>query len=182
MTDTTPKNVTDYLARLQTELADVPPEVSTDIVAGIREELQGLDQTESEARIATLGDPAFIAAEARAASPTPVSETTAPGRTLSIAAVLVLILGSIVVPGVGALVGLVWVSIARAWSRTEKLVAWLVPIAVAIVVIVVLLILAASDHSANGSHLSFLLAYLVFPIEGIVLAVRARGRGWRARA
>lgn len=178
----TPPNVTAYLAQLEAELAGVAPDVRRDIVAGVREELLGLDPAAASARIGDLGDPAFIAAEARAeARPQAeaVGSAPAPGRASSIAAVVILIAGSILVPFVGALVGLLWVSAARAWTRREKGVAWLVPVVVAIVVVALSLILAAID--VNGAHLAVLVAYLVFPIEGIVLAARGHRRSWRAR-
>lgn len=49
---------------------------------------------------------------------------------------------------------------------------------------VVLLALAASTVMASaglgGTHLVVLVAYLVFPVVGVVLAVRAQRRGWHA--
>ncbi|AMM20190.1 hypothetical protein AX769_08455 [Frondihabitans sp. PAMC 28766] len=180
MNDTTPNNVTDYLTRLERELSDVAPDVRDDIVAGIREELLGLDPAGASARIDDLGDPAFIAAEARAATPEQsgrgAATPAAPGRASSIAAVVILIAGSIVVPFVGAVVGLAWISASRAWTRREKLTAWLVPIVVAILAVVLSLILA-SVH-VSGSHVALLIAYLVFPVEGIVFAVRGARRNW----
>jgi ABC-type cobalamin transport system permease subunit len=109
-------------------------------------------------------------------------ESPVPGRTFSLTAALVLILGSIVVPVIGALVGLVWVSMATAWSRREKLIAWVVPTVVVIAAIVVAASTGAFEGPLSGAHTSLLLAYLVFPIEGIVLARRAHNRGWRSRS
>ncbi|GAA4682956.1 HAAS signaling domain-containing protein [Frondihabitans cladoniiphilus] len=185
MTDTTPKNVTAYLAELENELDGVAPEVRNDIVAGVREELLGLDAAAAHARISELGDPAFIAAEARTEAGTGMDEASveresAPGRASSIAAVVVLVAGSIVVPFVGAIVGLVWVSSARAWTRREKATAWFAPIVIAVLVFALSLLLASLQ--TTGSHVAVLVGYLVFPIEGVVLAVRARHRGWRVCA
>ena len=100
MTDSTPQAVRDYISQLDSALVDVQPEVRVEIVAGIREELDGLDPAAAAARINDLGDPVFIAAEAKAAMPEPVTGPTGPppGRTSSIIAVLVLIIGSFVVP------------------------------------------------------------------------------------
>ena len=58
--------VRDYLAELDLELAGVPDDVREGIVTGIAEELEGLDAAAATYRIGTLGDPPFIAAEARA--------------------------------------------------------------------------------------------------------------------
>lgn len=187
MNDTTPKNVTAYLAELESELVDVTPDVRHEIVAGVREELLGLNPGAADARITELGDPAFIAAEARAetrsdveAVPAVARPTAAPGRASSIAAAVILIAGSILIPFVGAVAGLVWVSSARAWTRREKAIAWLVPVGVAVVVIALSLVLVSAR--VNGSHLALLVGYLVFPIEGIVLAVRGQRREWRVSA
>jgi uncharacterized membrane protein len=69
MTDSTPAITTAYLAELDTELDHLPADLRRDIVAGIREELLGLDASAAAGRIQGLGDPSFIAAEARAAAP-----------------------------------------------------------------------------------------------------------------
>ncbi len=60
-----PQIVKDYLDRLRVALVGLPDEVGHEILAGIAEELAGLDATEAAARIDALGDPTFIAAEAR---------------------------------------------------------------------------------------------------------------------
>ena len=197
MTEATPQAVRDYLSQLDSALADVEPEVRLAIVAGIREELDGLDDAAASARIDDLGDPAFIAAEAKAA--TPVTEPTVgpsgppPGRTLSIVAVLVLIIGAFLIPLVGPLIGLIWVSFSTAWSRREKLAAWLVPVAVAIVIAVVNFVTAIAQQETStastgpavsfmglaGWHLAILVPYFVLPIIGVVLFVRANRRGWK---
>lgn len=197
MTEATPQAVRDYLSQLDSALADVQPEVREDIVAGIREELDGLDDATATARINDLGDPVFIAAEAKAA--TPVTEPTVgpsdppPGRTLSIVAVLVLIIGAFLIPLVGPLIGLLWVSFSTAWSRREKLAAWLAPLAVAIVVAAVGTVTTMFGQEASAEsvgpilpfafvtswHLAILIPYLVLPIVGVVLFVRANRRGWK---
>jgi uncharacterized membrane protein len=63
--ESTPQVVHDYLAELDRALSGVPAEVRQGIVSGVAEELEGLDAAAAESRIKTLGDPAFIAAEAR---------------------------------------------------------------------------------------------------------------------
>jgi len=182
VTDTTPEITTAYLAQLDTELDQLPADLHRDIVTGIREELQGLDAEAAADRIRQLGDPAFIAAGARAETvgeaPLTSPDAPPPGRTFSIVAVVVLIVGSFLVPVVGAIAGLLFVSQARAWSRREKAASWLATVGV------VLLALAASTVMASaglgGTHLVVLVAYLVFPVVGVVLAVRAQRRGWHA--
>ena len=182
MTDTTPEITTAYLAQLDTELAQLPTELHHDILAGIREELEGLDTVAAAARIHQLGDPAFIAAEARSEVPADaggvVTEAAPEGGTFSILAAVVLIAGSLLVPVLGALAGLLFVSQARAWTVREKTAAWLVPVGVALLAVAGVALLTA--EGLGGAHLVYLVGYLVFPVVGIVLAVRAGRRGWRA--
>jgi len=180
MTDTTPQITTSYLAQLDTELEYLPRDIRRDIVSGIREELQGLDAAAATARIQQLGDPSFIAAEARAETarnaPPMATDSQVPGRGFSITAVVVLIAGSLLVPFIGALVGLLCVSRAKAWSRREKVAAWLAPLGVALLALAIVALLSSATMA--GSHAVLLASYLVFPLEGIALAIRGRRRGW----
>lgn len=184
MTDTTPGITTAYLAQLDAELAQLPADLHRDIVTGVTEELRGLDAGAAAARIRQLGDPAFIAAEARAETangvPLVSQDAPPPGRTFSIVAAVVLIAGSLLVPVVGALAGLVFVSQAQAWTRREKAAAWLASAGVALLAVAAATVMASAG--LGGTHLVVLVGYLVFPVVGIVLAVRARRRGWRASA
>jgi len=197
MTEQTSNTVKTYLARLDAALAGVDPDVRFEIVSGIREELAGLDDDAAAARIAEMDDPALIAAEARAEMPPapapPVAEA-APGRTFSIAAVLVLIIGTFVVPIIGPLVGLVWVSMAKAWTRREKIVAWVRPFAAGLIVLAISFVASLFGQNQPTQtnqptlafafvaqwHFVFIVMFIVLPIEGIVLLVRANKRGWRA--
>lgn len=186
MTEHTSRTVQNYLSRVDAALAGVEPGVRADIVSGLREELAGLDERSAAARIAEMDDPALIAAEARAAQP-PVSGEAVAGRTLSIIAVIVLIAGSFIVPLIGPLVGLVWVSFSTAWSRREKVIAWLVPVGAAVLVALLVALAQGAQDSAEPTsllmpgwgHLAVLGLYLVLPIEGVVLLIRASRRGWR---
>lgn len=182
MTDTTPEVTTAYLAQLDAELDQLPADLHRDIVGGVEEELRGLDAEAAAARIQQLGDPAFIAAEARAETPTGAPlvrrDAPAPGHGFSITAAVVLIAGSLLVPVVGALGGLLFVSQATAWTRREKAAAWLTSIGVALLAVAATSLMASAG--LGGTHLVVLAGYLVFPVVGIVLAVRAQRRGWLA--
>ncbi|MGQ7311832.1 HAAS signaling domain-containing protein [Microbacterium arabinogalactanolyticum] len=134
----------DYLARLDVALRDVPHGVAAEIRAGIAEELQSLDADAAEARIAQLGDPAVIAREAldpdgytpppAPAAPRPeVIASPAPlpvshSRGFAIAAALTLSFGGYLVPVVGWFVGVALVLLSSMWRTWEKLVAILVPV------------------------------------------------------
>ena len=132
---TTPQVVRSYLAQLEKALDGITVEVRDDIVAGVAEELDGLDAAAVAIRIEELGDPEFIAAEARAETGSPVVERVQSRRNeprwYPVLAVLVVALGGIVIPVVGWIVGLAMVWFSKSWSRTEKWVATLAsPLAV----------------------------------------------------
>ncbi|TBN57206.1 hypothetical protein EYE40_07230 [Glaciihabitans arcticus] len=119
MTDVTSR----YLKDLAHALADVPRESREEILAGVREELTGLDDAEAAARIAALGDPAVIAAGAR-------SEQPLEPRWRTIVTAILVGIGGIVVPVIGWGVGISLMTGSRAWTRRQK---WAVAIAPAVV-------------------------------------------------
>lgn len=125
MADSTPEVVRGYLAELESALADVPPAVRSEMVAGVREELSALDAETAVRRIQELGDPTFIAAEARAES-APVSppERLEAGWFPVVAAIVVAV-GGAVIPVAGWIVGIGMVWASRTWFRWEKWVATL---------------------------------------------------------
>ncbi|MGV8882794.1 MAG: HAAS signaling domain-containing protein [Rhodoglobus sp.] len=130
-----------YLAELDSALIDVPAAVRTEMVAGVREELSGLDAATAAARNrcrpqplppATaaarnreLGDPAFIAAEARAevGAATPTAQLEA--GWFPVVAAIVVAIGGAVIPVAGWIVGIGMVWASRTWFRWEKWVATL---------------------------------------------------------
>lgn len=135
----------DYLARLDVALRDVPHGVAAEIRTGIAEELSSLDPDAAERRIAQLGDPAVIAREAmdaggyvssaRVAPPTPPRPVGVPmsvpvtrTRGFGIAAALALSFGGFVVPFVGWVVGAVMVMMSGMWRTWEKVVAICTPL------------------------------------------------------
>lgn len=153
----------EYLARLDTALRDVPHGIASEIRAGIAEELSSLEPDAAQARIAQLGDPEQIAREAMdaagqlsvmpavvAAPPrTPLTRT----RGFAVAAAIALGGGGFVVPIVGWFAGVVMVLMSAMWRTWEKLVAVLLPFAtVALMVAVTALaaVLAPEVHDASG--------------------------------
>ncbi|MGV8884703.1 MAG: HAAS signaling domain-containing protein [Microbacteriaceae bacterium] len=138
MTDIT----TTYLLRLSDALADVSRETRNEIVAGVREELDGLDEEAATARIRELGDPEFIAASAREEAPGPVAAPTeAPApvaastepRWLSLTAGILVMIGGAVVPIAGWAAGIVIMWNSTLWSKRQKWVATILPAAVGMV-------------------------------------------------
>lgn len=124
------ENATTYLLRLSDALADVPRDVRTEIVAGVREELDGLSEKDAAARIRELGDPEFIAAAAREEIPPRPSEN----RALSVTAGILVMIGGAVVPFLGWVAGIVMMWMSRLWTRRQKWIATLAPVAGSLVI------------------------------------------------
>jgi hypothetical protein len=129
VTSNTDRLVAQYLARLERDLADVPrtrrAETVEEIAAHIaqaRAELPTEDEAAIRNLLDELGDPAEIAAEAgeRVAAP------QRGGRGLEIAALVLLLVGGVVVPVVGWLVGVVLLWVSERWTTSDKLIGTLV--------------------------------------------------------
>jgi uncharacterized membrane protein len=200
---TLPQVTRSYLAQLDRALATVPVEVRDEIVAGIREELDGLDAPAAAARIETLGDPEFIAAEARAEAgsptvrPSPSQQAEAPGPSrrepswFPVLAALAFAIGGLIIPLYGWVIGLGLVWVSRSWSVREKSLGTVIGPAAVLVGAVV----ASSADWVNGAvgpeGMSVLsaaynavvaqlrLLMLVNGVVGIWLAWRVSRRWWQ---
>lgn len=124
MSTTADRHVDQYVKRLDAELADLPRARRRELVQEISEhiaEARADLETQSEAEIRTLldrlGDPADIAHEARER----FGVRPRKPRALEIAALVMLLVGGIVLPIVGWLVGVVLLWISDAWSTRDKL-------------------------------------------------------------
>src|SRR5690554_2260616 len=201
---TTLQVVRSYLSQLDKALASVPGEVRDEIVAGIREELEGLDASAAATRIETLGDPEFIAAEARAeaeaGSYSPeaglVEAKAAEPRWFSVLAALLVAVGGIVLPFIGWFVGIVLVWMSTSWRRADKWVATLLPLLAVVLASVTIRVVdwagslrAAPTKQAAPNPLipqafdlvwsSVSLFFVVNVFVGLWLLVRARKR-WQS--
>ena len=146
-----PDEVRVYLRRLDEALIGVPDDTAAEIRAGIVEELAGLDRAAAQERIAQLGDPAFIAAEARsevAAGPVPRASGLQ-SRAYVITASLAVAVGIYVVPVVGAVIGYLMVWFSPAWKRWEKIAATTIPLVAGVVTAAYLVL--ATTFSTNGT-------------------------------
>jgi len=175
-----------YLTRLDRALAGASPGLRNEILDGVREELDGLGEAEASRRIAALGEPETIAADALSVAaplePLPRSTTA---FISALIAVLIMIVGPFVLPVIGGVAGLTWVSFSNAWTRREKELAWAITgPATVVTLIYVGLFLPGSAVGRllipfNSTHSVVLLPGLVVAIVGVVLLVSASRRGWR---
>lgn len=142
-----PQAVRSYLSELKSALAGVPREIAKEIEDGVAEELAGLNARDAVARIEELGDPAFIAAEAKASSATgsltaeglqeipaafsngaKPTVATAEARWYIVVASLLVAFGGIVIPVLGWIAGIVMVWMSKTWRTWEKWVGTLLPL------------------------------------------------------
>ena len=117
-----------YMNRLDAELADLPQARRREIAEEIAEHIEEAGATtEAEERnvLDRLGDPAVIAEEAR----TRFGLTRPTSGALEVAALLLVAIGGVLLPVVGALAGLVLVWASRVWVTREKLLATLMVLA-----------------------------------------------------
>jgi len=121
--------VDDYLKRLRKELAGLPRERRRELEQEISEhiaEARAMLAAENEAEIRTLldriGEPADIAAEARERFGVQRKRSGA----LEVVALVLLLIGGVVIPVVGWLVGVVLLWVSEAWSARDKLIGTLV--------------------------------------------------------
>lgn len=126
--------VTAYLRQLDAALVGVPDVTAREIKAGVAEELASLTPDQARERIAQLGDPTFIASEARAEVVTPPAKPALSSRAYIIGASLTLAFGGIIMPIAGWIFGYVLVCLSAAWQRWEKVVAIVVPLGGAVLV------------------------------------------------
>jgi hypothetical protein len=121
--------VENYLRQLRAELGALPRarrrELEQEIAEHIAEARAELP-TQSEAAVRTLldriGDPADIAADARER----FGIRSRKGRALEVVTLVLLLIGGIVLPVIGWLIGVVLLWVSEVWTTREKLVGTLV--------------------------------------------------------
>lgn len=194
-----PQVVRSYLSELEKALDGVPREVAKEITDGVAEELDGLDAAAAATRIEELGDPAFIAAEARTASEADRPVAMAQGSTVSgtpatvtprteerwyiVVASLLVVAGGVVIPLLGWIAGIVMVWMSKSWRTWEKWVGMLAPLAVpGILFLGSLFISAFAPSNLTWWHLAILSIFFVPFLSGMWLLWRGlRKQGARAR-
>ncbi|PPF66636.1 hypothetical protein C5E16_10970 [Clavibacter michiganensis] len=133
MTTAGPDPAADYLARLDDALREVPFGTAREIRAGIEEELASLAPADCRQRIAELGPPSAIAAEAADGSPldpVPTVPTSGYGRSRGyvVLTAVTIGIGGVVVPVFGWIVGLVLLWTGQLWTRLERAIVTLAPV------------------------------------------------------
>lgn len=172
---------TRYLDRLSVALTDAPAPLREEIVAGVREELVGLDAAQASARIAELGDPLQIAAEAldglpAAAAPGPRSSPVYVGVTVAL-----LVVGGYVLPVVGWLAGILLVVGSTAWTSREKKTAIAASVASAVVALALLFALRGGQAGEAGFVLFLVVPLVGNLVAGFYLGLKSRVTGGSAR-
>jgi len=129
MKPTTDRLVDDYLKQLDSELAGLPRPRRREIVeeiSGHISEARATSPSQDEAEVRTLldrlGDPAEIAGEARER----FGVQSRKSRALEIATLILLLVGGVVLPVIGWLIGVVLLWVSDAWNRRDKLIGTLV--------------------------------------------------------
>ncbi|AWB89693.1 HAAS signaling domain-containing protein [Salinibacterium hongtaonis] len=144
-----------YLARLNTALTGVSTEVRDEILAGVAEQLTGLDDDAVSVVIAELGDPEFIASEARGASGAagpPARQRAVDSTWFAVLAASLVMVGGIVVPVIGWIAGVALVWMSSRWRPLERWIATLAPVTISAGLLAVGLIArgaSRSDEVAN---------------------------------
>lgn len=174
MTDTRPQVVRSYLAQLDAALVGVPESLRSAIRDGVEEELAGLDAAAASELIEELGDPEFIAAEAREGTvgdqgtdrPAHTAQTDGSlsrSRGFAVTSVLLFGFAGVVIPVVGWFVGLAMVWLSSAWMRWEK---WL---ASAITPVLVLIGAGVATLLPSSPEVSLLLPTMYDLIWSVIL-------------
>ncbi|GLK18754.1 HAAS signaling domain-containing protein [Herbiconiux flava] len=147
-----------YLRELETALATAPAPLRAEIVGDIESELSGLDEAQSSVRIAALGDPRAIAADAVAENRT-APELLPVSRTYPTLTAIVLTVGWYLVPVVGWIAGLVMIGIGDRWSAATRRNAILASVGGAVLAVLALLVFRATELWLPG-----LIAFGVIPL------------------
>lgn len=148
-----------FLAELESALAGVPADLRAEITADLAGELHGLDADAASARIAELGDPRTIAADASAEARQTATQTTdvqtADAQPVDVrmpvskayptAAAIVLTAGWYLVPIVGWIVGLVMIGAGSRWAPQVRVASVFASVAAALVALAALLVFRGTD-------------------------------------
>jgi len=166
---------TRYLHRLTTALADAPADLREEIVTGVREGLAGLDDGQTAARIAELGDPAAIAAEALGGLPAAPERPRSSGFYVGLTVAL-LVCGGYILPVVGWIAALLLIVGSSAWTTREKKIGIGASVASAFAALVLLFTLRGEEAGPAGLALFLLVPLVGNLVVGFWLGLKSRTR------
>jgi hypothetical protein len=195
MNPTPDKLVDAYLKRLESELGDLPRSRRNELVDEISEHIaEARSEFDADDELAVcellnrLGEPEEIAAETRDRF-----GVRPRSGALDVAALILLLIGGIILPVVGWIVGVVLLWMSRVWTDREKLLGTLVvPGGLALPFFVATLSTSSELCSSfNGgpvtcsggpslAHQIFMIVPVVAPIVTTVFLARRRGRATAA--
>lgn len=177
--------VRDYLARLEAAASGLPADRRTELVNEIREHIEfalteagATDEATVRNTLERLGSPnEIVAAEDNGlpATPDPVPTDTEPAvgnrRALSVEAraLILLTVGAVVLPFIGPILGLWFVSASSRWSLTQKRTAALV-VLILLAMPAVLTIPALVSGELTWVFTSGGFALPLIPLSGVVAA------------
>lgn len=166
-----------YLAELESALAGVPADLRGEITADLAGELRGLDADAAAARIAELGDPRAIAADASAGAQQTAAQTADARMPVSkaypTAAAIVLTAGWYLVPIVGWIVGLVMIGAGSRWAPQVRVASVFASVAAALVAVAALLVFRGTDVWIVGAA-----AFAIIPLIANVFVGGYLRRQW----
>lgn len=174
------RHVAGYLRQLETAAAGLAPQRRTELVEEIREHIdQALREVATDDEVSVrnvlerLGSPEEIAAAAGAGpvTPEPAHERKGAGL-LEIATLAVFALGGLL-PVIGWLIGVAFVSASEAWSTRDKAVGLLLSL-VPVLMMSMTVILGLTIWSLGALEVAVLLALFTGPISALYLAARLR--------
>lgn len=161
-----------FLAELESALTAAPAPLRAEILTDIADALTGLDEDASRARIAELGDPRVIAADAAAEAPAARAQVPV-SLVYPTSTAIVLTAGWYVVPVVGWLAGLVMIGVGRLWTPQVRVASAVVSLAAALVALAALLIFRATDLWLLG-----LAVFLLVPLIANIFVGGYLRRQW----
>lgn len=171
-----------YLAELESALAAAPADLRAEITADLAGELHGLDADAAAARIAELGDPRTIAADASAEARQTAAQTAGAqpadvrmpvSKAYPTAAAIVLTAGWYLVPIVGWIVGLVMIGAGSRWAPQVRVASVVASVAAALVAVAALLVFRGTDVWILGAA-----AFAVIPLIANIFVGGYLRRQW----
>lgn len=175
------KPAEDYLSELRAALAGAPAALQAEILADVAGGFDGLTDDETRTRIAELGDPHVIAADATVDDSVPGTSGVGPAPTLqpvtkgyATATGIVLTAGWYLVPVLGWIAGLVMIGIGDHWTPQVRRRSILISIGAALVAVAGIVIFRGTEVWLIG-----VIIFLAVPIIVNAFVSDHLRRTWR---